>query len=56
MVASSLLASLDTDGTDEAEVDQLWSAETARRAQQVEAGDAELVSWEHLVARIDERR
>jgi hypothetical protein len=27
MVASSLLASLDTDGTDEAEVDRLWSAE-----------------------------
>lgn len=51
MIASSSLASLDGDGTDEADVDQLWSAETARRARQLESGDAELVTWEHLVQR-----
>jgi len=56
MVASSLLASLDADGGDEAEVDRLWSAETERRAQQLESGDAELVTWENLVQRVDQRR
>jgi len=59
MVASSLLASLDADGGDggdEAEVDRLWSAETERRAQQLESGDAGLVTWENLVQRVDQRR
>ena len=59
MVASGLLASLDTDDADdadEAEVDRLWSAETERRAQQLAAGDAELVTWEHIVQQIDKRR
>ncbi len=47
MVASSLLASLDAEDAaevDEAEVDRLWSVETERRAQQLDAGDAELVT------------
>ena len=56
MVASGLLASLDTDDADEAEVDRLWSAETERRAQQLAAGDTELVTWEHIVQQIDKRR
>jgi hypothetical protein len=56
MVASSLLASLGADGADEAEIDRLWSVETERRAQQLDAGDAELVTWEHLRQQVDERR
>ena len=58
MVASSLLASLDADhaaGVDEAEVDRLWSVETERRAQQLDAGDAELVTWEDLVQQVDKQ-
>jgi uncharacterized Fe-S center protein len=49
LLASGLLASLDSEALDEAEVEQLWSAET-------ESGDAELVTWEHVLQRIDERR
>ena len=59
MVASSLLASLDADhgaDVDEAEIDRLWSVETERRAQQLDAGDAELVTWEHLVQQVDKQR
>ena len=56
LLASGLLASLDSDVLDEAEVERLWSAETERRAAQLESGDAELVTWEQLLQRIDERR
>ena len=56
LLASGRLASLDSEALDEAEVEQLWSAETERRATQLESGDAELVTWEHLLQRIDERR
>lgn len=55
-LASGLLASLDGAAMDEAEVDRLWSDETARRAAQLEAGEAELVTWEHVVERIDQHR
>lgn len=56
LLASGLLASLDSEALDEAEVERLWSAETERRAAQLESGDAELVTWDQLVERIDERR
>lgn len=56
LLASGLLASLDSEALDEAEVERLWSAETERRAAQLESGDAELVTWDQLVQRIDERR
>ena len=56
LLASGLLASLDSESLDEAEVERLWSAETERRATQLESGEAEFVTWEHLVLRIDERR
>jgi Putative addiction module component len=56
LLASGLLASLDSETLDEVEVERLWSAETDRRASQLESGEAELVTWEHLVQRIDERR
>ncbi len=56
LLASGLLASLDSEALDEAEVERLWSAETERRAAQLESGDAELVTWDQLLQRIDERR
>lgn len=56
LLASGLLASLDSESLDEAEVERLWSVETERRATLLVSGEAELVTWEHLVARLGERR
>lgn len=56
LLASGLLASLDSESVEDVEVDRLWSAETERRATLLASGEAGLVTWEHLVARIDERR
>lgn len=56
LLASGLLASLDSESVEDAEVDRLWSAETERRATLLDSGEARLVTWEHLVSRIDERR
>ena len=55
LLVSGLLASLDSDSVDEVEVDRLWSSETERRETLLASGEAELVTWEHLVSRIDER-
>ena len=56
LLASGLLASLDSESIEDAEVDRLWSAETERRATLLDSGEARLVTWENLVSRIDERR
>ena len=56
LLASGLLASLDSETLEEAEVERLWSAETERRALQLESGDAEHVAWEHVLERVNERR
>ena len=56
LLASGLLASLDSEALDDAEVERLWSAETERRAAQLDSGDAKFVTWEHLLQRINERR
>ena len=56
LLASGLLASLDSESVEDAEVDRLWSAETQRRATLLDSAEAGLVTWDHLVARIDERR
>ena len=56
LLASGLLASVDSDSVDDVEVDKLWSTETERRATLLDSGEAELVTWAHLVASIDERR
>ena len=56
MLASGLLASLDADQLDGDEVDRLWSAETERRAEGLESGDADVVTWEQVLQRVDERR
>ncbi len=55
-IASDLLASLDDEQVDEAEVDRWWSEETDRRAALLDSGDAELVTWEQVLERVDERR
>ena len=56
LLASGLLASLDSERVEDADVDTLWSAETERRATMLASGEAGLVTWDHLVSRIDERR
>jgi hypothetical protein len=56
LLASGLLASLDSEDLDEAEVERLWSVETKRRSAQLESGDAELGTWDHLRERIADRR
>lgn len=56
MLASGLLASLDDEVADEEEVDGWWSAETERRAAQLESGEARTVTWEHVRQRVEERR
>lgn len=55
-LASDLLASLDSDIVDNAEIDRLWSTETQSRAAMLESGDADTVSWEEVQQRFAERR
>jgi putative addiction module component (TIGR02574 family) len=55
-LAADLLASLDADADDEASVDEAWSQETTRRAQLIETGQAQLVTWDHVEERIAEHR
>lgn len=55
-IASDLLASLDSETVDEQEVDQLWSAETQRRAAMLELGDAGTLSWDDIEQRFVQRR
>ena len=56
LLASGLLASLDSDALTGAEVESLWSDETTRRAVQLDSGEAEFASWDRLLERIDDRR
>lgn len=55
-IASELLASLDSEAVDETEVDELWSAETQRRAAMVDTGDARTLTWGEIELRFAERR
>ncbi len=55
-IASDLLASLDSEAVDEDEIDQLWSAETQRRAAMLESGDAGTLTWNEIQQRFAERR
>ena len=55
-IASELLASLDSEAVDGNEIDQLWSAETQRRAAMLETGDARTLTWEEIEQRFAERR
>jgi putative addiction module component (TIGR02574 family) len=56
LLASGLLASLDADDIEDAEVERLWSVETERRAADLASGEATTVTWDQVLARIDERR
>jgi putative addiction module component (TIGR02574 family) len=55
-LASDLLASLDSDIVDIAEIDRLWSTETQRRVAMLESGEARTVSWDEVQQRFAERR
>ena len=55
-IASDLLASLDSEAVDEEEIDQLWSAETQRRAAMLESGDAGTLTWDDIQQRFADRR
>ena len=52
-VAAKLLASLD--GEPEAEVEAAWAAEVAQRIDDIEAGRVELVPWEDVESRIEQK-
>lgn len=56
MVASSLLASLDSEVADEHEIDRLWSVETERRATMLESGEARTFSRDEVFEGIAELR
>lgn len=55
-IASELLASLDSETVDESEIDELWSAETQRRAAMLDAGDARTLTWGEIEQRFANRR
>ena len=55
-IASDLLASLDSEAVDEDEIDQLWSAETQRRAAMLDSGDAGKLTWDEIQQRFADRR
>ena len=55
-MASDLLASLDSEAVDEAEIDKLWSAETQRRAAMLESGEAGTLTWDDIKQRFADRR
>lgn len=55
-IATELLASLDSEPVDEDEIDELWSAETQRRAAMLDTGEAGTLSWGEIEQRFAERR
>lgn len=55
-IATELLASLDSEAVGEDEIDELWSAETQRRAAMLDAGEAGMLSWGEIEQRFVERR
>lgn len=55
-LAAGLLASLDGDFADGAEVERLWTEETERRASQIASGEVRLTTWEHMAGRADRLR
>ena len=55
-IASELLASLDNETVEETEIDELWAAETQRRAAMLDSGDARTITWSEIEQRFAERR
>lgn len=56
MVASGLLASLDSEVADDDEIDRLWSIETERRAAMLEAGEARTFTRDEVLEGLAELR
>jgi putative addiction module component (TIGR02574 family) len=55
-IATELLASLDSEDIDRDEVDELWSAETQRRAAMLDTGETGTLTWGEIEQRFAERR
>lgn len=55
-IATELLASLDSETVDETEIDDLWSAETQRRAAMLDTGEARMLTWGEIEQRFADRR
>lgn len=55
-LASDLLASLDDEAADQAEIDRWWSEETAWRSAQLDSGEVRAHTWEQILQLIAERR
>jgi putative addiction module component (TIGR02574 family) len=55
-IASELLASLDSEGVEEDEIERMWSTETQRRAAMLESGDAGTLTWDEIQLRFADRR
>lgn len=55
-IASELLASLDSETVEETEIDELWAAETQRRAAMLDTGDARTLTWGEIEQRFADRR
>jgi putative addiction module component (TIGR02574 family) len=51
MIAGSLIESLDDDAPEE-QVEELWSAEIARRIADIDAGRVQLVPWSDVRRRV----
>ncbi len=55
-IATELLLSLDSETVDDAEIDDLWSAETQRRAAMLDTGEARTLTWDEIEQRFANRR
>ena len=56
MLASGLLASLDSETVDDDEIERLWSIETERRAAMLESGEARTFTRDEVLAGLAELR
>ena len=54
-IVSELLASLDSEGVEEDEIERMWSTETQRRAAMLESGDAGTLTWDEIQLRFADR-
>lgn len=52
-LASEILASVDEGHDDPDEVERLWAMECERRVAQLDSGEADLLTWDEVLAEID---
>jgi hypothetical protein len=55
-LASDLLASVGIGDADPEEVERLWGEECERRVAQLDAGEADLLTWDQVLAEIEADR